>query len=71
MFGKMLRLAEKQHMPVVIHNRSAQREMEWFFQEENFKTVDGVMHCFAGDVIDARFYLEYGITHFLYGKHHL
>lgn len=61
MFGKMLRLAEKLKLPVVIHNRSAQREMEWFFQEEQFQTVDGVMHCFAGDVIDTRFYLDMGL----------
>ncbi|MCK6619571.1 MAG: TatD family hydrolase [Calditrichaceae bacterium] len=61
MFRAMLRIARELAMPVAIHNRSAQREMQWFFQEEKITTLDGVMHCFAGEVIDARFYLEMGL----------
>lgn len=60
-FRAMLRIARELEMPVVIHNRSAQREMQWFFQEEKITGLDGVMHCFAGEVIDARFYLEMGL----------
>lgn len=60
-FAEMLRMAERLNLPVAIHNRSAQREMQWFFQEEEFHTVDGVMHCFAGEVDDARFYLDMGL----------
>lgn len=60
-FRAMLRVARELAMPVVIHNRSAQREMQWFFQEEKITGLDGVMHCFAGEVIDARFYLEMGL----------
>ncbi|HQU74151.1 MAG TPA: TatD family hydrolase [Calditrichia bacterium] len=60
-FGEMLRMARRLEKPVVIHNRDAQREMIWFFQEEGFREVRGVMHCFAGDLDDARFYLDMGL----------
>jgi len=57
----MLGIAREVNLPVVIHNRSAQREMQWFFQEESIAELNGVMHCFAGDIIDARFYLDMGL----------
>lgn len=60
-FRAMLKIARDAALPVVIHNRSAQREMEWFFQEEGIDELEGVMHCFAGDVTDARFYLDMGL----------
>jgi TatD DNase family protein len=60
-FREMLALAKRLNLPVVIHNRSAQREMQWFFQEEGIEQLHGVMHCFAGDVADARFYLDMGL----------
>ena len=61
MFRTMLKIAREVKLPVVIHNRSAQREMEWFFQEEGIRALEGVMHCFAGEVLDARFYLDMGL----------
>jgi len=60
-FLTMLRIAQDIALPVVIHNRSAQREMQWFFQEEGITELSGVMHCFAGDIIDVRFYLDMGL----------
>jgi TatD DNase family protein len=60
-FRRMLYIAREVRLPVVIHNRSAQREMQWFFQEEGIAELEGVMHCFAGDTIDARFYLDMGL----------
>jgi len=60
-FREMLRLARELNLPVVIHNRRAQREMEWFFQEEKVDALNGVMHCFSGDIEDARFYLDMGL----------
>lgn len=60
-FRQMLRLAREVDLPVVIHNRAAQREMQWFFQEEGIEQLNGVMHCFAGGIIDARFYLDMGL----------
>ena len=60
-FREMIDIARELALPVVIHNRSAQREMQWFFQEEGITALNGVMHCFAGDIDDARFYLEMGL----------
>ncbi len=60
-FRKMLDLGCELNLPVVIHNRNAHREMEWFFQEEGIHELNGVMHCFSGQEIDARFYLEMGM----------
>lgn len=60
-FRMMLDLAKSLRLPVVIHNRSAHREMEWFFQEEKISDLNGVMHCFSGDLTDARFYLDMGL----------
>ncbi len=60
-FREMLYLARRLDLPVVIHNRKAHREMEWFFQEEGFFHLKGVMHCFSGDRTDARFYLDMGL----------
>lgn len=60
-FREMLRLAKQVKLPVVIHNRKAHREMEWFFQEEGILELDGVMHCFSGDIEDAKFYLDMGL----------
>jgi TatD DNase family protein len=45
-FRRMLYIAREVRLPVVIHNRSAQREMQWFFQEEGIAELEGVMHCF-------------------------
>ncbi len=60
-FRQMIALAKSLNLPVVIHNRSAHREMSWFFQEEGIAELHGVMHCFSGSVEDARFYLEMGL----------
>jgi len=60
-FRSMLKLAADLHLPVVIHSRSAIREMEWFLQEERIHLLRGVMHCFEGDTTDARFFLDLGM----------
>lgn len=60
-FKEMLRLGKEAKLPIVIHNRRAHREMEWFFQENKIFELSGVMHCFSGDVEDARFYLDMGL----------
>ncbi len=58
---EMLAVAKALDLPVVIHTRNAQRELQWFFQEENITDLKGVMHCFEGDRDDARFYLDMGL----------
>jgi len=60
-FRTMLKLAAERNLPVVIHSRSAIREIEWFLQEEGIYQLRGVMHCFEGDITDARFFLDLGM----------
>lgn len=61
LFREQLDLAAELDLPVVIHTREAQREIQWFFQEQGIVQLHGVMHCFEGDSLDARFYLEMGL----------
>ena len=57
----MLQLAEDLSLPVVIHNREAQEEMQEFFRAHGIRSLRGVMHSFAGSIADAEFYLERGM----------
>ncbi len=57
-FEKMLEIAGDLKLPVVIHNRDAQEEMQLFFTDHRIDTLRGVMHSFAGSIEDARFYLQ-------------
>ena len=60
-FEQMLDLAADLNLPVVIHNRDAQREMQEFFEKRQIKKLSGVMHSFSGSTEDARFYLDRGL----------
>ena len=55
---KMLEIADELNLPVVIHNRDAQPEMQRFFEERQIHSLRGVMHSFAGAATDAQFYLD-------------
>jgi TatD DNase family protein len=55
---RMLEIADELNLPVVIHNRDAQPEMQRFFEERQIHSVRGVMHSFAGAATDAQFYLK-------------
>lgn len=58
---KMLQIAGEVNLPVVIHNREAQPEMQQFFRELGITSLRGVMHSFAGSSDDAQFYLDLGM----------
>jgi len=58
---RMLEIAQELDLPVVIHNRDAQPEMQRFFRQLGIRHLKGVMHSFAGTADDARFYLELGL----------
>ncbi len=60
-FKSMLGIAERLGLPVVIHNRDAQQEMQQLFRELEVESLRGVMHSFAGTVEDAQFYLQQGM----------
>ncbi len=55
---KMLEIAHELNLPVVIHNRDAQPEMQQFFADRKIQSLRGVMHSFAGSSADAQFYLN-------------
>jgi TatD DNase family protein len=60
-FEKLLGIADELNLPVVIHNRNAQREMRKFFEQKGIDRLAGVMHSFSGSVEDAQFYLSRGL----------
>jgi TatD DNase family protein len=60
-----LALADKLKLPVVIHARAAAREMvgvleEWCTERKNMSEPPGEIHCFSGDMENARQYIEMG-----------
>ncbi|NIQ38316.1 MAG: YchF/TatD family DNA exonuclease [Proteobacteria bacterium] len=62
MFRKQIRLAKDLGLPVVIHDREADREMLNILQEEGGgeDSLQAVIHCFSGDLIMAEQCLEKG-----------
>ncbi|MCX7991153.1 MAG: YchF/TatD family DNA exonuclease [Proteobacteria bacterium] len=56
-FNKQLDLAEKLNMPVMIHIRDAHSEAKEILKKRALK---GIIHCFSGDVEDAKFYINLG-----------
>lgn len=57
-FEKMLDVANELKMPVVVHNREAQQEMQDFLSKSQIMSLNGVMHSFSGNENDAQFYLD-------------
>lgn len=49
-FRKQIRLAKKVDLPIIIHNREATADVVRILEEEDAKTVGGIMHCFGGSV---------------------
>ncbi len=58
-FLKHIRLAEKFGLPMIIHCRLAHKEMTELLKGCN-GTIGGVIHCFTGDLKDAKDYLDMG-----------
>jgi TatD DNase family protein len=53
-FRDQLALAKRLHMPVVIHLRNAYREGLQMLEKAAPFPAGGVIHCFSGDINDAR-----------------
>ncbi|GAE27845.1 deoxyribonuclease YcfH [Halalkalibacter wakoensis JCM 9140] len=49
-FRKQIRLARKVNLPIIIHNREADRDIVAILKEEDAKDIGGIMHCFGGSV---------------------
>lgn len=53
-FTKQLHLAKKLHLPVIIHCREAFKEVRDILLQKELKGLRGVVHCFSGDLEEAR-----------------
>ena len=60
-FIRFLRMGADRGVPVIIHNRGASREMMDILSGEMNGKVNGVMHCFSGDVEFAGYCIEAGL----------
>ncbi len=58
LFRKQLQLAEKLHLPVVIHSRDATEDTINILKE--FPNVKGDIHCFSGSIETANIYIKMG-----------
>ena len=59
-YRRFVALAREAHKPVSSHIRDAHADAAAILREERAADVGGVIHCFTGDVDDARRYLELG-----------
>jgi TatD DNase family protein len=48
-FRKLINIARKECLPLVIHNREATSDTIRILKEENAQEIGGVIHCFNGD----------------------
>jgi TatD DNase family protein len=74
-FRLQLRLAKELDLPVIVHDRDAQEDVLRIIEDEGPPLAGGVMHCFSGDLEQARraFEMEFYIGAagpVTYGKSH-
>jgi len=58
LFRKQMKIAEKYHLPVVVHSRDATQDTISILKE--FPKVKGDIHCFSGSVETAKEYIKMG-----------
>jgi TatD DNase family protein len=59
-YRRFIALARAVHKPLSSHIRDAHQDAAEILREERAAEVGGVIHCFTGDVDDARRYLDLG-----------
>jgi len=65
LFCRFIQMARKAKLPLVVHNRDAQREVVELLRSEGKGALRGVVHCFTGDyeaakvILDLGFYLSF------------
>jgi TatD DNase family protein len=57
LFRKQIALAKKLNLPIVVHSRDAFQDTYDVLKEYNHR---GVMHCFSGNIDNAKMYLDLG-----------
>ncbi len=59
-FREQLGLARTLSLPVIVHNRAAERDLLSILREENAWEIRGIIHCFTGDYELAKEFLDLG-----------
>lgn len=59
MFKKMLSISKELNMPIVIHSREAFQDTYDILKESK---QTGVIHCFSGNIENAKMYIDLGFT---------
>jgi TatD DNase family protein len=59
-FRQFIQLARQRQLPVVVHLRDAYEDAAAILREEGATDVGGVIHCFSGDRLAARAFLDLG-----------
>jgi len=60
-FVKLIRLAKELDLPLVIHDREAHKDTLEILKSECKKPIKGVLHCFSGDIQNAKEFLDLGL----------
>ena len=60
LFCRFIHMARQAGLPIVVHNREAQREVAELIRNEGKRELRGVIHCFTGDYEAARAFLDLG-----------
>lgn len=60
LFSRFIRMARDTGLPLIVHNRAADREVAELLRGEGEGEIRGVMHCFTGSYESAREFLEMG-----------
>ncbi len=60
LFCRFIQMALETRLPLVVHNREAEREVAELLKKEGKGKVQGVIHCFTGDYKAAREFLDLG-----------
>jgi TatD DNase family protein len=59
-FTRFIHMACETHLPIVVHDRDAHRQVAERLRTEGGTNLHGVIHCFTGDFAAAREFLDLG-----------
>lgn len=60
-FEYQLDLSLKHDLPIIIHARDSIKEIYEVLERYKSKNIKGIMHCFPGDINDAKKAIDYGL----------